>query len=693
LSPTDQGTTNLQVNGEDALFVGVQMVPDITIAKPDFGAAFSIRNITLKSESDVDRWKTILPYNILNPSTIPSVRFEAIDGDLRARLKIWVDSDGSFDPVEDLYSDQIVGNSTIPINLPMAELQSATVYFEVQPIAEQLGSGEYTLEMKVRTTNSEDYLLLPSAFRFAGTSPSDAPADIVELPDVPVVDIAQNQFGNGQAEGTFTNQDPLTVGSLDIYRFWAITPGSVSVRTVGLSEDVNTNARIYKRVVASNGVEYLTLVSASDALGDWFPADRSVIDDQTYVNNFNELTYGESASTYDTGGGYYYAIAATEQGTTGDYRIEVDAENFPRIGDESSYSAARRSQVIQFPPNQSGLISTAVSLPYVEAIEDFVGVIPIQMPAYHDGTLQVEGDFAVSWNLALFDELGQRLIGTVEQGNFGRTLAQFQVPDGSRTVFLQVHELEEMFNPDANLLLYTTVNLPPGVTPPQTSVPGGNQRMLFTNPSGDTLTDFQDAFSAANQSKRYGLTLPAGQSTISVMPDRTDGQNDVEIQWAVYVDGELWAWNDTRRGDSGNELTLSLPNNRTPFDRTDFDFDANMAHDVVLYVLSQTDPTNNGGLSIRVDSKSDLPIQNGRMDFNPRGWIETIDEVMDGKSFKRINIPQGYEDMTLTVGANGTSVPSGTEIRYQLFKPNGELVASESKFTTLFDPIFDWDDS
>src|SRR5207248_9899819 len=141
-----------------------------------------------------------------------------------------------------------------------------------------------------------------------------------------------------------------STGQIDVYRFWAINPGAVAIKTLAEpGSHVNTTVRVYKAGYAKNGVLILQAINGVNSSQDWYPADRSAIDAQNYITDFaSNLNYAAGDTypvpdSYGTGGGMYFAVVRNEEGSLGTYRLEVDSTPFPFAGDAQSHVTA-------FPP-------------------------------------------------------------------------------------------------------------------------------------------------------------------------------------------------------------------------------------------------------------------------------------------------------------------------------------------------------
>jgi GEVED domain/CARDB len=699
LTPDSSGSIAYSLNGEAPMYVGVKMVPDQDAPlPPPHRAILSIRNVTLKSELDRDLWKTILPYNFLNSSTLPVVKFDPADSSMQVRLTVTLDP---MNPSATL-ATQVMTETTnqLTLNANVNLLKGATVYFIVEPIAGKLADGIYTLEMRVNTTDPFPYLVEEPAWRFFGTNPTGTPMGIVTLPNEPVVDIVQNQLGDGSSVSSFTSSAPFTAGSIDVFRFAALTPGPVSVRTVGLldgfSDSINTNLRLYKEVPGANGVTYLKLVEElGDTHSDWFPADRSTLDDQTHVNFFDQIEHSNSGF-YLTGGGEYYVVVKSEEGTLGDYRIEVDAQPFPLLGQGSTYSAARTANVIYLPV--TGTTSQAsFSVPYVQGVTRFVGHFPIQVPEFHNGTLQVVGQPNSVWNLDLFDRLGNELPGNVIlTGSPTRTEGTFTVPAGSQTVYLRVHE--RVPNPASFSTINVSMGLVPqfGITAPPAVEPATDEYQLATSPwsaspvVNGVVVPYASAFAPGVTYREYSFQAPAGELDVTVIPQRnSQGVADVELVWGIYVNGTLRGWNHTLNTADvgGSDMSMSLPKLRQPLDATDLEFDVNTYYDVVVYAAPLSSPNNGGDFTITVGHETELPMRNaGDLVLPPLSLSPSRTKNVDGNDWVRFLVPYGTTNLALDIDPVGGTFGGSVRYAYSVYDTDGNRVLASTISSSVIDP-------
>ncbi len=603
-------------------------------------------------------------------------------------------------------------DSTMPLFFPGGDafaFRNQTVQFIVEPVAGKLGNGIYTLEMKVATTDPFPYLAEEDALKFPGSNPSGIsscngtlPAAYPGLNAPAIVDIVQDPTGFGSAVGSFQSQVSPSPVEFQVYRFWATTPGPVTVRTIGLPNVdgeilVNTNFNLYREYIAPNNVPYLRDFdgAVTPGLGDWFPADRSQLDDQTYVNYFDPIGYGQTTPSagndfYLTEGGAYYVVVKNEQGTVGDYRIEVDTAPFPLLGNAATYDLARQGNVVQLPWNTTASTQASFSLPYVEGVDRFVGYVPLQLPEFHDGTLQIVGQANSGWNLNLYDESFVELPGTVNHvvGSPSHTEGSFTIPPGVQRFYLRVHEWAENPNAWASFTVSTGLVQPFGIVAPPQSLPvSPTPRVLSTTAAGDTSAPFTDSMTTGNQTKQYGFQSQGGHLSVRVLPEEDAmGMEDVELVWGIYVNGQLKSWNHTLNelphGES--ELQIFLPNIRPPLDPTDYDYDRGPFYDIVVLVQTLSSPINGGNFSIAVDSSSDLAMRNADLLLPPTQVISSAVSIRDANDWTRFFVPNGASGLSLDVDLQNGIDPGGLIYFAEVYGNDGALVYSQ---TIASDPI------
>jgi subtilase family serine protease len=698
-------------------------VPDVS---GDFHSVLKIRNVTLEADYQQHLWKTILPFNLLE---VPKVTFtpDTPNGGLSARVTVYrLNPDGSITgPLYD--QTNAPGQPTsLALNVPVSQLdqlRGQTLVFRVEPVENYLGDGIYTLEMGVQTDDPHPFEVFEESWAYPGQDPPDAdpdtdgkqPPDGVFPAGVQVVDVIQNQFGYGRAEGKFTSKAvPLTNGSIDVYRFWAVTPGPVTVRTVAVPDPlhpdappVNTNLRVYKAHFDGETIDYLRMVPETVPSFDWFPADRSEIDAQTYVNNFDFLRYaaGQGSTTsqsYDTGGSMYFVVVKNQEGSKGTYRIEVDAPTFPSlggVGPVSSYQDAVKGRTAYLSPGSGGPVT--LSLGYVASITQFVGYFPVQLPDHHDGTLTVASANAPAgqlWDFDAFDAAGNPLPGGDQDITGGiageHTFGSFTIPDGGQTVYLRVKERGTHANTFAQLTVAADLKPQrPGFTPPPATLPASvpTAEMLLTNPLGDGTAG--GLLFNAGEVRTFSFQAAAGPLTVQVKPANFDS---LRLLWGVYADRDgdgdldLLTWDQTLPSAFDNtepgSTTVLLPLPRQPNDQVrqqldpyhkdqfltlpppaalDYAYDRAPYHDVVVWVKALNTPTAGGGYSVTVDSAGVLPMRNQDLRMDPLSLHANGQATVDGRDWVRLVVP---DDISGPVQVDATPSVAGTHfVRYDLY--------------------------
>ena len=536
------GDVQLAVDAPAPMGVGVGMVPDLELGNPPYGWVLKIRNIVLEHDFEQHLWRTILPFNI---EGVPVVTFQPANPELSAAVSVY-HADGT--PIDTDEVNSPGQAHSFALSASIGELMGETLLFRVEPIeGRPLGEGEYTLTMTVETSNPEPFILSETAWKFPHTSPHFVSGDgshVGTLPDAEEVrDIVQDQFGYGSAEGEFTSSLPYYIGlqgmgnpgSIDVYRFWAITPGPVAVRTIPLDERVNTTLKVYRARFKPDGtLDYLGEIDGVADNQDWFPADRTQIDAQSYINTFEVIDYDDPGSVsdplyppdtdpYGTQGGMYFVVVKNEEGSQGPYRIEVDVPDFP--------VEARYLPSVEDLPGQP--VRVDLSIPEVASITDYVGWFPIQVPNHHDGVLDLAaaGGF---WDVDVFDADGQPLSGSVS--HFLGTVGFFFLPPGSGTVYMRVRELGENVIAFSTITLSTGLVLPGGISPPATTLLVRASNMLPTSPLADG--SIGATFDAAGRSSVYAFQAPIGPLTVNVTPLTVDFEAEDFTSRSSGVDPE-----------------------------------------------------------------------------------------------------------------------------------------------------------
>jgi hypothetical protein len=603
--------------------VAIQLgsVPDLNIVNPypppfpqSFGFIMDTQTVTLHQDFQQQLWQTILPQDMVdNPQVVFTPK--STQGPVQAKITVYDPGNPTF-PVAGITNQSNPQNpaAAVAINLPDYNgLQGDTILLRVEPLAGNLGSGTYELTMKEATTDPKPFLVAQRAWQFA-----NAPANFYEddarpksllpfdhltdpgtlPPNIQVIDVPQNQNGQGQlttggtsgppgfTSTTAGSPDSPNPGSIAVYRFWALNPGPVTVKTVAApGSKVNTNLHVYTAKYDPSGVLYLGTIDnfvpnsnnqpfPPESVGfdfDWYQADRSKIDAQSFINDFNIMKYTQpNTDPYSTGGGMYFVVVRNEQGSTGNYTIEVDTPPMP-LGDANT-------NLTTYMPMKGGTISLNLPdlqpyyYPTVDAngagYQSYLGYFPIQMPAYHHGTLTVSADEPNTnsiWDFELFDAQGNMLAAS--NRHFLPTVfssVDFTVPAGEQLVYLRVRRADLLDSASVSLATQAASRVMPPVAGIAQNAP---VTLLPTDPFGNATGagELADSLSAG-VARIYEFEAPAGAMTVNVAPTIANG---VFLRWGAYVFDQLVAWGI---GD-GADATFNLPVARQPGDSPDFSFD------------------------------------------------------------------------------------------------------------------------
>lgn len=721
------GDIQLVSDGPDPEPTQLGMVPDqIEKAKSNVDRfIFSYRGATLETESSQHFVQTLFPFHIANGADLPLVTFTPSDPTMAVNVLIRRENaNGDFVNVGTQFQlgpgQQDILLSTLDGSLQNNQLKGKKLQFHVTPVPGQPGDGLYTLEMTV-LTNPDPYEVTETAWTFFQQSASFfAKKDEIDpgaLSGTPV-DIIQDHTGLGTASGTF---QPGGAEQVHAYRFWAVNRGPLHVRTRPVDNTVNTAIRLYRPRFDSDdqnnaSVEYLGQVFdqthpiidrvAVTGSRDWFPADRSEIDAQTFVNNFEAVDFDSPADSllsvpadftdsggyYDTQGGFFYVVVKNEQGTFGNYEVEVSTEPFPLLdGSASGYSFATGGRTNYFDSNP-----LTIQAHHATEAPEALGYYPIQVPDDHTGSLVVTGQTGADWDMHLLDadgvELARTINGIVGFGD-NRAKVTFTLPAGPQTVYLRLEEESIISGSDINVSVeYTTSAQLPAIPPPSAPLVSPVPQLLATDPFGntfnpDTAADFvRSAFLSNGQIQQFTFDAPPAELEIDVVPD-TDAVGAVEVpfRWGVYVDGVLRAFDQTRFSGGrlvadSTQTTLSLP--------TLSDFGKPfLKHTVTIYVESTGSPQNGGDFTIRVQSdatqpleQADLPLDDRSLDMQPLYLTEPTSNVTtttNGRQWQRLQIPNGanlFQPVTVTVN----SLLSQTTFVLDLYSMDGTLLHSET---------------
>jgi hypothetical protein len=730
-SPSPQKQFQFSVAGPVPSGVGVGMVPNVPPPLPNtpppppppegYQSLLNISNVSLDTDFQQYLWKTTLPYNLVyDASRLPAVKFTppGPHGSLRAHVSVY-DAANLATPLQQGINT-LYQSLTLTLAHTAAEvdaLRGHTLLFrvEVVPVPGALGDGKYSLGMTVATSDPNPFLVIQTAWKFPNTTPNYVGGDGQE-PGVipkPIVDIVQNQLGQGSAQGEFqtatsaeaANFDAKTV---DIYRFWAFTPGPVSVRTVSIDgKNVNTNIRLYRaRYDGSHNLEYLGQLTNTTADGttetvgpnfDWFPADRSTIDAQVYVNDFNLLKYDEKDDTNTNyfPSGEYFAVVRNQEGSAGKYRIDVNTAPFPlRDGvnpgnnDPNPYFPATNGKVAYLPVTGGSLTFT---LNDINLYHGFAGYYPVQVPPQHNGTLTVLSDTEnVSkgpWQFDLFDASGRPLSGNnqaVTHPNGKASLGTFTIPDGPQTVYLRVERVaDEAANPVTHLTLSTQVTPGPVGPPPGGIFPATAAPLFSTNPFGSDASPVGESLGPGGAAT-YGFRAAPGPLTVQVQPGTTSGL----VRWGVYqLVGNgmtLLCWGVSTAGTPAT--TFALPGLRQPLTSMDFAYDRAPYSNLLLRVENLHEQSVQFG--VQLTSASARPMRDGTLAIDPLTGNSQTALNVTGFDWQLLSIP-AHSSGPVELDVSPTSLPpfpGSTTIHFDLYDTAGNYVDSGTAFAGLFFP-------
>ena len=693
------GTSQYSVSGPDLVAVGVGMVPDPpppvpqqnpingnpTPPPPDpanFYSWLKIRNVVLQHDYERDFWATILPLNMIGNPVVRAI--PTAGSPLALNVTIYDEDLASPGVLSSIGQINTAPGTMGTFNISnYATRQGHRIHFHVRPISGDIGDGMYTLEMQVETTNPHPFEVTEPNWEVGATQNVIYSFGNSET----WKDVIQNQFGYGSMQSSFTTSLPLRTGSVDVFRFWVETPGPVVVRTVALSPTVNTNLKLYRALFDANGaIDRLVEMQDVPVSFDWMPADRSEVDAQVYVNNYDLLRYttGSQAHYGLNEFGMYFAVVKNQEGSTGNYRIEVDAPDFPMLGAAgtaaTSFSAAKGRTTAYIDPTDGG--SVQIRPQFTEDMTDFVGYFPIQLPDYHSVNFTVASSFGY-WDFALFNSNGVRLNGaeTDHPTAIPYTSASFTVQSGPQTVYLRAREQNIITNANATLTVTNVVHVPaaaveplPPSLIPRTLVP----RMILTNPFGDAEGSLRGSGTmfTNGEVRAFEFKAAAGPLTVKVAPNVAGG---VTLQWAVYVNNVLLAWDQTSSNGgvfdaSSLTTTVLLPLFRAEGLEPIEPYEKAPMHNVVVYVKAVSTPTS-GGYTVEVDSASTLPHRTGPdIKFDVLDAAPTASITTDGTEWSRLFVPahtSGGVSLLVGSGEVGTSRYS-----YSLYDHAGSFIAS-----------------
>lgn len=580
------GTVRLDVNHPVPVPVPVGMVPDLVYeqANPNlerFRYILQIRSAVLEKTYEQDYWETLLPSrffggNFIEDPAMPvlEVTPDTPEGALRLRVTV-MDGEGqllknrSGNTVLPATSgpDGVVRFDFANLGLFLSALEGKKLRFRVQALDGALGDGTYTLTLTVRTPNPHPYEVTETRWIFPGGDP--IPQELGTMASFPsgtnIIDISQNQSGEGFGLGLFTSQ---AVG-VHVFRFWTPASGPFRVWTEGLGANAaNTTLRLYRaRYVVNDEAERtswwetIDFLETLDNVGpnlDWYAADRSVIDAQVLIQDADFPAYkkptdllGQSTTSnnpepveqfldtpflpkdrqFSDDQHVYFVVVKNEQGSTGAYRLRVETEPLPELVDEPVALPQR--------PTATGLRSVlSLEVPGVAQYENRVGIVPIQMPEWHAGYLGVEGEAAGAWRFGVYDADGNALtsLGTVDGER------RFEVPLGGRPVFLRLHETGRVTEANDRITLRTTLREDAGLPTNFVSLglSGVAHTLLPTNPWGELdAGDFNGSTPVDSSGRVFRFRAPSEPIKVSVTPI---AGSVVSFLWGLYGDGRLVAW-------------------------------------------------------------------------------------------------------------------------------------------------------
>ena len=734
--------------------------PNAPVTLP-FESQLKIDGETLSHDFQQQLYQTIVPYNLVfNSANLPVLKFtpSTPQSGLEAKITVYR---------ADTLAVVATATSTTPgqtlslflySSLPqMNALKGVTLLILVQPIAGHLGDGIYSLDMNVQTTDPRPFLVTQDIWQFQPAAPntlkplkgvsdlnSNTSTGVIPA-GVPITTIVQNQLGNGTADGQFTSSVPTSAGTYSVYEFWTMTPGPIIVRTVPIQDSptdpiVNTSIRVYRGLDDANGQFFLDRLeqvlpdSTNSVTGDfdWYPASLTPLDpdsernsfpalspddpeiaSQVYINNSTVITQGDpKGNPYGNGGGAYYIVVRNQQGSQGQYRVEVDAPSFPQLGGTSAGNA----QITQYQSSTSGVVtavnnqmtylndadggSTTLHLNYVANFTDFVGYFPIELSANSQGPLTITTpQLALNdtlWDFSLFDAAGQELPGTSKDNSFGfaeNTTASFTIPAGAQVVYLraQVRAGDPIPNDDAQFTVSTTFSKRLTLLPPPTTFPASETPVMFpTDPMGNaqqTATHngaLVDAFSIFDMEKSYTFEAGAGPIAVTLAPE-TQLSPGGQWRFGVYAGSTLLDWGIASVA-STTTINVTLPVLRQPNDDSaEFGYDQSAVQQVVVRVEALTTAAI-GTFALSVKTAATYPLQNQFLPVSPL-TASTGTASTTGQGWNLIQVPEDSVG-PLALSAIVSNVAAGGEtVRYDLYDFSGNFLATGQANVTTALPV------
>lgn len=727
--------SNLEIDAPALTGVGVNMVPsdapvfpssianqfapnpntgdfsDPAPAQTSWSSELNIRQVTLQSDYEQHLWRTILPLNILDVAG-NGLQIELEPADLSG---LTVDLLRA--------SDQQLLTSLNSINgvpqtafIPIGQVDAGeTLLLRVRSLPDQREDGIYSLRMTVDTDNPHPYEVTERHWKFGAQDSLfavDDPYSDVQQGATPIAvhavgqpnDIPLSPWGNGAWTSEFLD-DGGANNHVHAYRFRVPAFGQMKVWTEAIDAHVNTNLRLYKRITTGTG-DFLTPLSLpSDVPGelvevlpnfDWFPANRSVVDAQSYVHDLTDFI----PPVDDT----VYAIVKNQEASLGRYQIHVDV-----------MGTTANIPVVALSPAAAGPTTTAWNLQDVESSRHSVHYAAVQLPDQHGGTVEISVPRGSgTYDVRMFNDQGQAIVRSRD--------GSFVVPEGPRTVYLRAQALSVPSTlREVTFDVSTTIAVRPGLLPLPARQPRGAIQPIDGNQFGDgTLTT---SLSGVRTGKLYSLTAAPGPLRLQVEPH--DG---AAFRWAVYIDGALQAWDQTEFSDGQftpqslwTEIYVPGEGGRLPMfnqaigadvhvsDALQYEHDqrllwtrdvpfdggvgtvSNHYRNVVIYV----EPVRSGGpFTIAVDSGNTLPMRSSELTIDLRdGSISRLTEPatyysnplstkhviasdeVTGQQWTRFYLPYHATNTTLRVSAVDIA-GLGSTFHYHVFDSAGELKLS-----------------
>ena len=363
--------------------------------------------------------------------------------------------------------------------------------------------------------------------------------------------------------------------------FWETNPGPFDVQTSDIDPSANTEIALYQAHFdpTTHLIDSLVPISDSGPSKDWDPESRSPIDSRIHVNNFVTTEYpnvnpagstqtNDAYEPYENGGGEYFVIVKNEQGSLGRFSVTVTGPAFQPLsanpsGDGNLYQAATQGPLNDVPASGS----LTINLPFLNnpsfettLTNEFLGYYPLQLPLYHGTVLTVQlGPSAGDFNLEAYDASNP---GVALPSATFLDVEQFTVSPTASTIYLRVQEVSGATNAStltvsANVPVHFAGNDLPVTLTAATPLFGFIQELPSTIYGDASLNDIP-LYSTVAQA--FSFQASDGMLNLHIEPS-TDIDSD--LQWGVYVDGNLVATNTiiTQGLDAGfDQSTRSLTN-------------------------------------------------------------------------------------------------------------------------------------